>query len=194
LAAGGSFSTSSGAKTVNGRLFMAFDRGGVIFNDGPNAMSYLSNSGCFQDALTHELGHTLGLDHSATIADIMYQSIPSSCFSGPRGLGPGDRAGVQFIYPTSSPCSPPDEPQNVKVAKSGNIITLWWSTPISGASPSYILQAGSSSGASNLFDASVGNTTKLQFQLPNGTYFFRVKAKNSCGTSGASNQIMVVVP
>ncbi len=191
LAVTGIWSTSSGGKTINGTLFNVITQAAVVYG----ITSYMSNPGCFQDITTHELGHTVGLGHPANFGPIMYGTISNSCFSGPRGLASDDKAGIQFIYPNATSCSAPGAPVNLKATKSGNIITLSWSPPTSGgAATSFVLQAGSSSGASNLFDGGVGSTPKISFQVPNGIYFFRVKAKNACGTSGASNQVMVIVP
>jgi hypothetical protein len=55
------------------------------------------------------------------------------------------------------------------------------------------VQAGSSSGASNLATLSIGTSTAVSALAPPGTYFVRVLAQNACGVSGASNEIVVTV-
>lgn len=62
-----------------------------LFNGSVNA----------QAALEHEVGHTLGLDHSAVISSVMYPYV------GPNGvpaeLDVDDRIGISTIYPKSDP-------------------------------------------------------------------------------------------
>jgi len=62
-----------------------------LFNGSVNA----------QAALEHEVGHTLGLDHSAVISSVMYPYV------GPNGvpaeLDIDDRIGISTIYPKSDP-------------------------------------------------------------------------------------------
>lgn len=58
----------------------------------------------------------------------------------------------------------------------------------------YVLQAGSGPGLSNLFVGDLGSTLTLPAPgVPHGVYYVRVIAKNACGSSGVSNEIVVVV-
>lgn len=71
---------------------------------GTGGLRYASYSTELRQVLTHELGHALGLDHSADPFSVMYATAGSSN----RGLGAGDVAGVQALYPrarTSAPAS-----------------------------------------------------------------------------------------
>src|SRR5262245_62494576 len=52
---------------------------------------------------------------------------------------------------------------------------------------SYRLQAGSTAGASNLFDGVIGNITSASGTLPNGVYFWRVFALGPGGASSAAS-------
>lgn len=97
------------------------------------------------------------------------------------------------------PCTtPPGAPTNFTASVTGNQVTLAWQAPAAASAPasaptSYVLEAGSTSGASNLFNADVGNATSLTATAPNGTYFARARAKNACGTSGPSNEASFTV-
>lgn len=54
-----------------------------------------------QAALEHEVGHTLGLDHSAVISSVMYPYTPPA--NVPTALDVDDRIGISTIYPKSDP-------------------------------------------------------------------------------------------
>jgi predicted phage tail protein len=98
---------------------------------------------------------------------------------------------VQFVLA----CAAPAVPGMLTFSKASGLLTLSWG--VSAGVTTYRLQAGTSSGASNVFDGPVGAGTSIQFALagiPPGTYFIRVLATNSCGTSGASNEITVPIP
>ena len=87
----------------------------------------------------------------------------------------------------------PSPPSGLVGAVSGNTVSLTWIGP-AGIVSSYVLEAGSSSGASNLATLSLGAQTSVTAAAPSGTYFVRVRAQNACGTSGASNEVVVTVP
>lgn len=88
----------------------------------------------------------------------------------------------------------PNPPGNLAASVNGNTVTLTWQTPVAdGMTTSYVLEAGSSSGASDLFNADVGNANSLQATAPNGTYYARVRGRNPCGIGGPSNEVTFVV-
>jgi hypothetical protein len=60
-----------------------------------------SNRIDFEAVLTHEIGHLLGLDHSAILAATMFPRIGDGV-SAPRALTADDIAGVSSLYPTAS--------------------------------------------------------------------------------------------
>lgn len=107
------------------------------------------------------------------------------------GTGPPSNEITVIVGPAPPPpcTTPPGAPTNFTASVTGNQVALAWQAPAPASAPtSYVLEAGSTSGASNLFNADVGNTTSLTATAPNGTYFARAKAKNACGTSGPSNE------
>jgi hypothetical protein len=67
---------------------------GWTWQDGPNSVS----SGVdLQGVATHEIGHSLGLDHTTASGATMLPSI-SGTGTGQRSIESDDIAGVQFIY------------------------------------------------------------------------------------------------
>lgn len=75
-------------------------------------------------------------------------------------------------------------------------VTLTWTAPTSGDPPTtYVIQAGSAPGASNLWNAETGSTDPYQTvaRVQPGTYYVRVLARNDCGTTGPTNEVTIVV-
>lgn len=54
-------------------------------------------------AIAHEVGHVLGLDHSAVISSLMYPWVGKT--SGPYVLDSDDRTGISSIYPKTDPAA-----------------------------------------------------------------------------------------
>jgi hypothetical protein len=80
--------------------------------------------------------------------------------------------------------TPPAPPTGLNSSVNGPNATLSWMG--SAGATSYILQVGTFSGGSNAFNQSVGGATTVSGTAPPGTYFWRVRAQNSAGTSAPS--------
>ncbi|MGE0360598.1 MAG: reprolysin-like metallopeptidase [Vicinamibacterales bacterium] len=106
------------------------------------------------------------------------------------GTGPASNEVVVTVGPA---CTTPAAPV-LSGGASGGVISLSWTTPSGGPIAGYTLQAGSASGASNLFNAPVGLTNGLAAGVGPGTYYIRVLATAACGAGAASNQLAVTVP
>jgi len=90
--------------------------------------------------------------------------------------------------------SAPGAPSGLTITQNsgGNVAFLW--TAASGSPAGYTLRAGSAPGLSNLAIVDVGNTTAFAAGgVGAGTYYVRVVATNACGTSGASNEVVLTV-
>jgi hypothetical protein len=70
----------------------------------------------------------------------------------------------------------------------GTNVTLSWApaAPTSPAVSSYVLQVGTATGQSNLFNQPVGSTTSVSGVVGAGQYFWRLIATNAAGASAAS--------
>jgi len=93
--------------------------------------------------------------------------------------------------PTTTP--PPDNPTNLVVNVSGNSATFTWRAPASGGpATGYLLAAGTSpSFAVPLAVVPVPAAPRSisVTGIPAGTFYMRILAQNSGGTSGASNEV-----
>jgi hypothetical protein len=130
-------------------------------------------------------------------------SISWSCFSrlgssagtfGASGC-PAPRVTLNALT-GSAPLAAPSAPSGLSGTVTGSTVTLTWIAPVGGDAPSsYIVQAGSASGLSDLanFDTGTTATTLAVLGVPAGTYFVRVRAINSAGTSGPSNEFLLIV-
>jgi cellulose 1,4-beta-cellobiosidase len=104
--------------------------------------------------------------------------------------GPSEASNEVSFTLSDAPCgSPPPAPAGYSAPSSGLNVQPSWS-PSPGAT-SYILEAGSSPGAADLFRANVGLATVLSGTAPPGVYFTRIRAVNGCGASDPSNEVVV---
>ena len=198
IAIGGFSCTFSGGRSVNGTSFCRITAGYVVNNNSANTLSLFSIPTCFQTAETHEIGHTLGLGHSADTSAIMYPVISSSCRNGAAVLGSEDVSSIRFIYPTAATETPlaPSAPTFFNASAAGSTVTLRWTAPASGGAPTaYIIEAGSTPGAGNLANFSTGNTATSYVAggVGAGLYYVRARATNAAGASAASNEATLVV-
>lgn len=102
LATGGFWYTCATIKVVKGVPFCEIVSGFLVTNsDSKELQPYLYNDVCFQEIITHELGHSLGLDHTSKKRAMMYGKLDNACLtaSSARGLKPDDRKGLKAIYP-----------------------------------------------------------------------------------------------
>gem|GEM_PF-2570442 len=89
---------------------------------------------------------------------------------------------------------PPGAPLGLASTVSGSTVTFSWQHPFDGGEPaSYIIEAGSAPGATNLSVVDVGNTMSTTAGVPPGLYYVRMRARNQTGTGPASNEAVVDV-
>jgi hypothetical protein len=115
-----------------------------------------------------------------------------SCLTTPGCVVPTVAGGARTVLALTAPGTP----INLSSSVSGSTVTLTWTAPATGdAATSYRLEAGSSSGASDLANSDTGGaaTTFIATGVPNGTYYVRVRAQNGGGRSDPSNQVVVTV-
>ncbi len=109
------------------------------------------------------------------------------CFAG------GARAQTRAV---GTAATAPGAPGNLASSSNGSAVTLTWSAPASGdAVTTYTIEAGSGPALANLANITT-NSTATSFSasgVGSGTYYVRVRAQNTGGTSAASNESTLVV-
>ena len=84
----------------------------------------------------------------------------------------------------------PPVPTGLAATVSGSTVRINWQA--SPGATSYVLEAGTATGAANIGAAPIAGTSYTT-NAPAGTYFVRVRASSSCGTSQPSTQLVVSV-
>jgi predicted phage tail protein len=100
-------------------------------------------------------------------------------------------ASNEVVVNVTGACVAPSTPGGLTHTVNGSAVQLSWQAA-AGAS-SYVLEAGSTPGASSLVASDLGNVTTLGALAGPGTYYVRVRAVNTCGPSAPSNEVVVVV-
>jgi hypothetical protein len=114
---------------------------------------------------------------------------------GQNAAGTGAASNEMALVVGASVCTlPPGAPSGLAVQIAGSTVTLSWSAS-AGTLTSYVIAAGSSSGGSDLAVVDTGSTaTTMTATVGGGVYFVRVYAKNACGMSAPSNEVIIRVP
>jgi len=101
-----------------------------------------------------------------------------------------------LIVGTGGCTSPPNPPGGLVTSASGTTVTLTWTAPVGGCAPTaYLLQAGSAPGLSDLANSNTGTmaTSYVAQGVGASTYYVRIRTVNAYGTSGPSNESILVV-
>lgn len=100
---------------------------------------------------------------------------------------------VAYVEPAPAVPGAPGGLEGTTAAASAS---LSWNPPVTGSGvTSYVLEAGFSPGATDIVLPLDSNFPAVSVgQVPAGTYYVRVRARNAVGTSDASNELTLVVP
>lgn len=196
VAIGGAYYSSSDVRTVNGVAYWKITKGMVVTDNVLAKFSGMS-TGCWDELMTHELGHAIGLGHAPARPSVMFPSISPDCASRTASipLSLDDIEGVSALYPPGfAQSGPPGPPRGLSATVSGSAVTLAWLPPVSGAPPTtYQLQAGSVPGAADHGTVVVAQTSFALPHVGTGVYYVRAVATNAFGASVATPDITVIV-
>ncbi|HEX5761431.1 MAG TPA: fibronectin type III domain-containing protein [Thermoanaerobaculia bacterium] len=196
LAIGGAWSDDE--VTRNG--FLVILEGDIVMNDGVGC--WFVNGKRAEQVYGHELGHTLGLGHSCgdegkpcnsnLLRDALMRATAHRDDRGAR-LNDDDRAGIRFLYPQSGNsgggAGKPAAPSGLTaVTQSASSVLLAW-TDNANNETNYRVERKTNGGWTQLPLLPAGSTSFTVTGLTAATsYTFRVRAKNSAGFSGYSNE------
>ena len=86
----------------------------------------------------------------------------------------------------------PEAPSALSASDTGATVDLRWTASLGGfAATSYMIEAGSAPGLSNLARIQVGSLTRFTTTAPPGVYYVRVRGVNARGASLPSNEVVV---
>jgi hypothetical protein len=135
------------------------------------------------DLYSASIGHDLSV--SATVpAGRYYVRVHAR-----NAAGRGD-ASPELVIDVGSPPTAPPAPADLtwSIPSPGTVQLAW--APVSNATD-YVVEAGSASGLTNLFNGSVGNNTVVSAQVPAGRYYVRVRARNTVSSGVPSEEVIV---
>jgi len=136
-------------------------------------------------------------DTGTTATNLTVFAVPAATYyvrvRGRNAAGLGAASNEVVVVVTGATCIVPDAPSGLGVLVNGSTVTLTWNGVAD--VPAYVIEAGSSPGLSNLanFETPSPSTSFTAFGVANGSYYVRVKSRSSCGTSGASNEVLLTV-
>jgi hypothetical protein len=183
----GSTIASTYSWTSNGKLV---DSDIVIWDGG--FTFFTGTSGCtgggayIEDIATHELGHVMGLGHSADPTATMYPSY-TACSQDLRTLAADDIAGAQSLYPPSTSSTNTAPSVSIASPTSGTSVVQGTALTFSGsASDSQDGSLTSKIAWSSSIDGSLGTGSGFSRTLSAGSHVITAVVTDSGGLSSVS--------
>jgi Fibronectin type III domain len=167
----------------------------------------LAAAGCGQSTPTSPtpLGSTAarGVSDIADVASLASVSttmrgaeasiVAWECFAGGSpGSCPAPRVSAQGVTAGEIVTA---APTNLTQRVGGSTVQLSWGVPAGSQPTSYVIEAGSAPGLSNITTFNTGNaaTGLTVNNVPPGAYFVRVRGRDAAGSGPASNEVTVTV-
>lgn len=194
LAIGGAYFDLQDQRAVQGVPYGRITKGMVVLDNTAAKFAGFS-TGCYEEILTHELGHAIGLAHTATSTAVMAPWLSPACVNRTESqpLQPADLTAVQARYPTAPLDGPPGVPGGLTGSAQGDTVSLSWSPATGAPATGYQVIAGSMPGAADLGVIVVTQPSLVVPGVPRGVYYVRVAAINALGASAPGADVMVTV-
>ena len=161
------------------RVFRAGTSQLIAFREAKNVYGYLSQD----DPVLH-----VGLGSATTV------DVDVTFLDGTRVLRQNVAARQTIAFFGAASADPPGPPRALSVSAAGSALTFNCQPPNTGGAPlSYVLEAGTTAGATDVGSFDLGLTTAVTASAPSGTYYVRVRSRNLAGLSTPSNEVMAVV-
>lgn len=159
---------------------------GLWWTRAAGAQTYLLEAGTasgLADVFAADVGAATALDAIATAGRYYVRVRGSNAF----GIGPASNE-IQLQLAGSAVCaSAPPMPAGFGAQVAGLATQLSWAwTP---TAASYVLEAGSGPGLTDLYRANLGDVESFATSAPSGRYYVRVRAANACGESTPSAEL-----
>jgi hypothetical protein len=158
---------------------------------GPAPEAYIIEAAAAGSAAFAEVARVAGQEFVASgVPPGGWQVRVRALTSG--GAGPPSNV---VTLSASSCAAPPGAPSGLSQIVSGRAVALRWTHGSPAGPPTSVIEVGSASGLVDIGRFTVaGADASYVVTAPPGLYFVRVRARNACGESAASNEVVVFVP
>jgi hypothetical protein len=162
----------------------------LTWQPGSGASSYVVEAGS-----SSGLSDLASIDTGSSGTSFSASAPPGTYFVSVRARNAcGTSApSAERIVVVGGGCSLPAAPGVLDVFVDGTRVRLsWGGAP--GNPPGYVVEVGSTAGASDVAQIDVGYTQGAAGAPPPGTSYLRVRARNACGMGPATNEVAVHSP
>lgn len=184
--------TVAGGYVYRGSALLPAYRGRYFVAD--TATSRVASVGLNVNPVTSEAAVTHIIDHTEELGGASAIGTPVSFGRDSQGELYLVTFAGRILKLVGDPATLPGPPSQLSATVLGRDVTLSWSPPVTPGTTGYRLEAGSSSGSSDLINTPVGQRTSLGVPgVPDGTYYVRIRSEAGGVLSAPSNEVQVVV-